>query len=313
MDRSGLDVFFPFYHSVTNQVLPHTVHLYSHRNRAQFEADLDHMLDLFEPIKLSELLKGEVREHRSRPFMVLSFDDGLIQCYDEIRPVLLKKGIPATFFLNNDFIDNKAMFFRFKVSLLLEQLRERKLTEKTGAASILHCSLKELRTRLMSLSYEELGLIDRLAEFWNYSFEDYLSENPVYMSSRHIREMKQEGFEIGSHGFDHPMFSLLPVKECINHIRQSTEDLQIRFGMDYRYFAFPFTDFGIRDEVLDELFRSGIIDAGFGSAGLKEDKWENYFQRVPMEFKGLAAKNILRGELNRRRVRRMMGKNMTAR
>lgn len=311
--RTGLDVIFPFYHAVSDRILPHAMHLYSVRSTVQFEKDLDYLLENFQPVKMSDFLEGERHENARKASMVLSFDDGLIQCYEQIRPILLRKGIPATFFLNNAFIDNLDMFFRFRVSLLLEMLHKKGAAEKEAAAAVLQCHTKGLGKRLLNVGFSERKLTERIAELWDYNFDDYLSENPVYLSSSHIHEMKEDGFEFGSHGIDHPLFSLLSARESVDHIRNSIEDLQSRFGLDYKYFSFPFTDFGVPDETIEELFSKGVIDAGFGTAGLKEDKWPGYFQRVPMEFKGLDAKRVLRGELNRRRARRMMGNNSTAR
>ncbi len=311
--RSGLEVILPFYHAVSNQELPHTLHLYTPRSIAQFERDLDYLLRFFEPVNMSDFLKGSVSNDLRKPAMVLSLDDGLIQCYQEIMPILIRKGIPATFFLNNDFIDNKGLFYRFKVSLLLEQLSKKSVAERKKAAEFLNCGEPELRESLLNISYLERDITERVAKLWSFSFEEYLSVNPVYLSTQHIVEMKAKGFEFGAHGFDHPQFSLIPAKESLQHIRQSMEDLQIRFNLDYKYFAFPFTDFGVKDDTIDDLFRLGIIDAGFGTAGIKEDRWKNYFQRVPMEMGALDAKKVLRGELKRRILRRMLGNNRTAR
>lgn len=311
--RTGLEVFFPFFHAVSNQVLPHIRQLYSTRNTAEFESDLDYLLKYFEPVKMSEFLAGGRGKETRKPPMVLSFDDGLIQCHQEILPVLLRKGIPATFFLNNHFIDNKDLFFRYKVSLLMELLPGKSEAEKKQASRILQCPLPDIGSRLLGLSYLERELADRLSNQWSYSFEAYMSAHPVYLSSHHIVDMVEKGFEMGSHGLDHPQFSLLPAGESLDHIRQSLEDLQLRFGLDYKYFSFPFTDFGVQDETIKELFRRNIIEAGFGTAGLKEDMGPYYFQRVPMEFRGLDAKQILRGELKRRRVRKLAGKNRVSR
>jgi peptidoglycan/xylan/chitin deacetylase (PgdA/CDA1 family) len=311
--RSGLKAFFPFYHAVSNHALPHTKYLYAIRNTARFEADLEYLLRFFEPLSMGEYLEGKGDKNHHKPWMMMSFDDGLIQCYQEIMPILLRKGIPATFFLNNDFIDNKGLFFRFKISLLLEQLPDTSEAEKVEAAGILQCRVGELEGELRALGYPDDHLCDRIARCWNFGFRDYLTEHPVYLSTRHIREMIGQGFEFGSHGFDHPRFSGLSPRDAINHIRQSTEDLQVRFGLDYRYFAFPFTDHGVHDTTIGELFSSGIIDAGFGTAGLKEDPWPRYFQRVPMEFRDLDARLILKGELNRRLSRRILRNNRVKR
>jgi peptidoglycan/xylan/chitin deacetylase (PgdA/CDA1 family) len=311
--RSGLKVIFPFYHAVSNGSLPHTLHLYKSRSLAQFENDLDYLGKYFTPVKMSDFLEEGFPKDRKKPPLVLSFDDGLVQCYGELMPVLLKKGIPATFFLNNDFIDNKGLFFRFKVSLLLEHMSGMSAAELKLASDLLQCSVSDLRKRVFGINYPERDLTEQVAKLWSYSYSDYLSSNPVYLSTGQINEMIGKGFEFGAHGFDHPHFASIPAKESIEHIRQSLEDLQIRFKLDYRYFAFPFSDSGVKDNTIEDLFKQDIIDAGFGTAGLKDDRWKNYYQRVPMELGNLDALRVLRGELIRRSLRLRFGKNTTAR
>lgn len=311
--KSGLKVLFPFYHAASDRQLPHLKHLYAIPGVAQFRKDLDYLLQYFQPVKMSEYLDGRLLPDPARPPMVLSFDDGLIQCYDEVMPLLLEKGVPATFFLNNAFIDNKAMFFRFKVSLLMEQLPHCTPGQKKKGAEILHCDVREIRSRLIRISYVEREITDQLAAAWDLSFDDYLDREPVYLTSIHIRKMLEEGFEIGSHGIDHPMFSLLKRKHTIDHINASVQGLRKMYGLEYNYFAFPFTDSGVEDSTIEHLFREQIIDAGFGTAGLKDDRWPQYFQRVPMEMLGSDARTTLRGELNRRRVRALLGRNHTQR
>lgn len=303
----------PFYHAVSDETLPHLTHLYQLKNKKQFIEDLDYLLQHFMPVKLSEYLDGAFLTGSKKPPMVLSFDDGLIQCYSEIIPVLIRKGVPATFFLNNAFIDNRSMFYRFKVSLLIEALEGVSESQLKKASDLLHCDQKGIKKRLLTVSYVEREITDQVAEVFDLSFKDYLSEKPVYLGSMHIRKMQAEGFEFGSHGIDHPMFSLLKKKTTIDHIHASVADLAKRYNLKYRYFAFPFTDNGVEDDTINQLFRKGIIDAGFGTAGLKDDKWPRYFQRVPMELLDKDAQATLRGEINRWHIRKLTGKNMTKR
>lgn len=311
--KSKLDVIFPFYHAVSDRELPHLKHLYPIRTVNQFKQDLDYMLEYFQPVKMSEYLSGHVPVDPNRPPMVLSFDDGLIQCYDDVMPILISKGVPATFFLNNAFIDNMSMFFRFKVSLLLEELRKITPEKKYRAAQLLHCDVKEIRSRLLSVNYVEREITDQVADSWGFSFSDYMTKEPIYLTSIHIKKMLNEGFEFGSHGIDHPLFALLKRKVTIDHIRSSVEGLRKKYGLDHKYFAFPFTDSGVEDGTIEHLFRNHIIDAGFGTAGLKDDKWPKYFQRVPMELLDKDARTTLRGEINRRRMRKLAGSNFTRR
>lgn len=311
--KSGVGVFFPFYHAVSDRELPHLKHLYALRTIKQFERDLDYMLKYFQPVKMSEYLEGKMLVDPNRPPMVLSFDDGLLQCYEAVMPILIRRGVPATFFVNNAFIDNRSMFFRFKASLLVEHLQEANDAQKKRAANLLHCEVGEIRSRLLGVSYVEREITDQVAEVFDYSFSEYMRTEPVYLTSMHINKMLVEGFEFGSHGIDHPLFALLKRKTTIDHIQASVEDLKKRYNLDYRYFAFPFTDSGVQDATIAHLFRHKIIDAGFGTAGLKDDKWPRYFQRVPMEMLDKDARTTLRGEINRRRIRRLTGKNTTKR
>ena len=73
----------------------------------------------YRTLTLDELLNGEVRDK----CVVLTFDDGHLEMFEVVAPILSKRGISATFFLNTGFLDNKDMFFRHKASLLIGHLK----------------------------------------------------------------------------------------------------------------------------------------------------------------------------------------------
>lgn len=105
----------PFYHIISDEIPPHIQHLYKHRTKTAFIQDLDFFLKYYEAISLSDLLSSNFP--KKKPYFFLSFDDGLRQVYEEAMPILLAKGIPATIFLNTDFIDNQGLMYRYKESL----------------------------------------------------------------------------------------------------------------------------------------------------------------------------------------------------
>jgi peptidoglycan/xylan/chitin deacetylase (PgdA/CDA1 family) len=306
-------VVFPLYHAVSDVSLPHLSRLYSIRTTRGFERDLDFLLQHFEPVSMKQVLETSPAEAGLRPRMVLSFDDGLVQCHQTIMPLLQRKGVPAIFFLNNDFIDNRDLFYRYRVSLLLERMPRLSVAEQEKAAELMHCRRSDLRAAVRNICYLEREMTGRLAQLWGFSFDDYLRNNPVYMSTSQIRDMTGRGFEVGAHGTDHPQFSRMTPVDALAEIRRSVDDIVQRFRPEYRYFAFPFTDHGVADDTIRQLFDAGIIDAGFGTAGLKEDRWAHYFQRIPMEFGRYTGKKLIKGELLRRDARRLAGKNMVDR
>ena len=125
---TGGNLIMPFYHAVQGeQALPHITRLYTPRSIATFKEDLEFFLKHFEPISLTELIKHVRKgEEPDKPSFFLSFDDGLREVHDLVMPLLLEKGVPATIFLNSDFVDNKELFYRYKLSLLQELLNTKK-------------------------------------------------------------------------------------------------------------------------------------------------------------------------------------------
>ena len=97
-----------------------------------------------------------------RKQMVLSFDDGLVECHQVIAPLLMTKGVPATFFLNNHFIDNRDLFFRYKASLIIDQvISECKTREK--AAEYLAIPEQQVPEAIRMIKFGQQVLLDELA------------------------------------------------------------------------------------------------------------------------------------------------------
>jgi peptidoglycan/xylan/chitin deacetylase (PgdA/CDA1 family) len=85
---------------------------------AEFQKDLDYLLKHFEPIDVETLYHFHINKITpEKPVFHLTFDDGLKEIYEIVAPILLKKGVPATFFINSGFVDNKTLFYRHQHSL----------------------------------------------------------------------------------------------------------------------------------------------------------------------------------------------------
>ena len=284
-------VAFPFYHTVAKQTLAHVSHLYTLRTEVEFENDLDELLHYFEPLSLGDYLEGG-RLQKGKPCMVLSFDDGLAECHDFIAPLLRKKGIPAAFFLNNHFIDNRGLFYRYKASLLIDRMKSEAKAMKT-VADYLHIPEKRAVESILLIGQDQVSLLDALVKEVQIDVTGYQQEHPVYMSSKQIMDLVDWGFEIGGHSPAHADFSSLEAREIFAQVRSSVEDLQARFQVKTRYFSFPYTSAGIPTEVIHRLLDEGVAEVLLGTAGLKQTGKAAYIQRIPMEeFDGPARKAL---------------------
>jgi peptidoglycan/xylan/chitin deacetylase (PgdA/CDA1 family) len=291
---SGQRTIFPFYHVVSNLQLPHIKHLYDYRNETEFVNDLEAMLRIFEPISIEDFLAlDQVKGGKHR--MVLSFDDGLAECSQFIAPLLKRKGIPAIFFLNNDFIDNRGLFFRYKASILIEHiLKDRLLLIK--AAKYLEIPEEKVKDAITMINYNQVPLLDALSFHLEIDFAVYMRDQPVYMTTEQVKHLVKLGFHLGAHSSDHSEFFRMEEKMMVAEVSKSMTDIMERFGMKFACFAFPFTSAGVPVRIIDEILEEGIADVVFGTAGLKRTGKRDFIQRIPMESNRLSANRLLKAE-----------------
>ena len=258
---SGQRVILPFYHVVSDIEKPHYKNLYPIKSVSEFEEDLDFLLKYFKPISLSELIELVESGKKSKEKVFhLTFDDGLSELYNVVAPILKEKNIPATFFINTDFLDNKAMFYRFKASLLTEEF----------AAN-----------GMLDLPYGQENDIDVLAETLEYDFDEYLKQEQPYLTSEQIKELISQGFTFGGHSLNHPLYSKINIEEQLNQTLESVNNLTNQFNLTYKVFSFPFTDDGVGQEFYKKV--NSQLDLTFGTAGIKNDFSNKNLQRIGME------------------------------
>lgn len=285
---TGQKVIFPFYHIVSDDAPIHIKNLYRAKSQKEFIEDLDFLLQYYEPMDLSDVKSFLNQDkNRTKPGFYLSFDDGLSEMYHVVRPILLRKGIPAAFFCNTGFIDNKDMFFRYKISILIEEILKLQPSAVKNLEALLQT--QDIKSYLLSLKYGDINTINSMANILNIRFDDYLNENHPYMATSQLAEMKNDGFDIGAHSIDHPLYADLDEKDQLLQTEESLDIIQKLFSKDDRIFAFPFTDFGVKASFFDRV----SADIIFGTAGIKKDIDSHVLHRIPMEESRKTASQII--------------------
>ena len=292
-------VFQPFYHVVSDKKLPHILN-YNYRNVAQFEKELDFYLKYFKPVSLSELL---TEKKSGEKIFHLSFDDGLKECSEIIAPILLKKGIPATFFVNPGFVDNQRLFHKYKASLILGKLNQ---SRDLKTEHILKAHDLQGEQILKATIFQD-KVLDEVAVLLGIDFDEFLAKQKPYLTSEQLIKLKNQGFSIGTHSFHHPEFWKISGEEQLNEIKNSMDWLHKKINPEIKAFSFPFTDSGVSLKVLEKLKNDNICDVTFGTAGIKYDQLNYHFQRYPVEKPGDFEQN-LKGELVYSVLRKLIGK-----
>ena len=310
---SGKKLILPFYHSVSNSSLPHISPLYRHKSVTQFEADLDFIMKYFTPVSLEDVYsfsKGE--KQFSSPSFHLTFDDGLREVYSEVFPILQKKGIPATVFVNPDFVGNKALFFRYKAALLIDELKNLSINELPVFPFDSSIKTKERWVDwILATHYHQSEQLDQLAILLNIDFDKFLTETKPYLNLEELKILSQNGIEIGAHSMNHPLYRLISVEEQIRQTTESVAWVSQYFQPKTLAFSFPFTDDGVKNEFFRNLDSNpNKPDLIFGTAGLNIEKRPDHLHRIAMETEIGNAENILNTALLKNSVKKTVGKNL---
>lgn len=208
--------------------------------------------------------------------------DGLSECAGVITPVLLKKGIPATFFINSGFTDNKKLFHRYKASLILSKL----IAEPNSEAESFLRSQDLNQDNILQTNIAQVEILNETADLLGINFTEFLKNKNPYLTSKHTLKLKNKGFSIGAHSENHPEFWKISEEEQLNEIKQSTNWVNEEFNPRIKTFSFPFTDSGVSLNLLHKLYSEGICDLTFRTAGLKYNECKMHLQRYPAEKEG---------------------------
>ena len=307
------NLIIPYYHVVSDGEVLHVKHLYMYKNSKQFKDDVDFLLKNYSPISLFDLL-ANVKNSFSLPkkALLLTFDDGFREINDVVAPILLEKGIPATFFINSAFIDNKKLCYQHKASVLIENFQKTGFSsvEKKVTEILLNNNVEsnDVISGLLSINYQKKDLLEQIARLIDVDFNDYLSRNEPYLTSNQIDKLIKDGFTIGAHSIDHPLYASLPMEDQLYQTIESVKVIKERFCLDYGAFAFPHSDNNVSKRFFVELYNSGLVDVSFGTSGMLIDSFPNNLQRFSMEKPLLPAKRILALQYTRKLFKLLTGR-----
>ena len=269
------------YHLASDLDLPHVRHLYGYKSPEQFEADLVFIKGTYRVASYEDLVSGRPMPKNA---VVLSFDDGLAECYTVARPLLLKHGLPCTFFVSPPHLDNRRMFFFNKASLLLGSLTEMAEAERLrrlGAMSDLvgrrfldlPSFARWLTTWLRTIRVEDEKTLDRLCGLAAVDTERYLALRQPYMTTAQVRTLAADGFTIGGHALRHVALGAFPDTTIITEVVESCRVAARLSGATRVPFAFPYDANGVDRALLARLHEEEPwIDLFYDSGEMLPDR-----------------------------------------
>lgn len=233
---------------------------YYHFDKKQFEEIVKKLVATKKIIGLRDLKKlQDKKEIIDDNYVMLTFDDGTIDHYRYVYPILKKYSVSGVFFVCSNVIHknilNVQLIHQILSKLSIDEMYievqkyifENNLKFKIDdIVNINVCNWKEtyIKKLIQTILPEEhrKNILDQLIREYNISsdFSDY------YMSIENMLEMKKNNMEFGCHTSKHNRLSYLSKYEQINEIRENMDILhknKIITKKDILSIAYPFGDY----------------------------------------------------------------------
>ena len=258
----------------------------------EFRVQLDFLLSQYHPVTVDELLAA-LNEKRGLPdrALMLTFDDGFIDHYIHVFPILDAKGVQGVFFPPTKAIEDKAALDVHKIHHILSRVQNHETLVKEifqtldELRQVFHLESNETYFQKLAVANrfdpKEIIFVKRLLQVElplearrqvvQKLFERYLDvdekvfASELYMTCDQLETMVRHGHVIGGHGYEHVWLNALEPADLEREIGK-TGDFLARIGMDAkkknRVFSYPYG--GHSDLVIQKLKDAGY-QAAFGT------------------------------------------------
>jgi peptidoglycan/xylan/chitin deacetylase (PgdA/CDA1 family) len=287
------------YHMVSDEDLPH-FQLFNYKSAGQFETDVTFARER----TLTYRMLVQHRLHNApipRNSVLFTFDDGFAECFEVIRPILIKHGVDGVFFVTTDFLDDESMFLECTISRCINTVRNLS-DEEVGAllraagidAAALEADtlrfqrsmhrIAALRFRtdghpargtlyqwLLGFGTDDVAQLERACALLGVAAGGD-SEHNIFMSRAQVRQLAADGFTIGAHGLNHRPLEYRTRDDIEHEIVASCEAVRAITGQARVPFAFPHSGLQIDREIIaDILARNPLVELIFDSGCLRRD------------------------------------------
>lgn len=267
-----------------------------------FKEQIDYILKYYKVIRMEELIEA-IKNNEELPdnSLLLTFDDGYIDHFEFVFPILDELGIQGSFFPPVKAIQEHEVLDVNKIHFILASVKE-----KSKIISDIYSFMDKYRDEYSlekneyyenKLSAEECRFdtkevifIKRMLQrelpeklrgsIINSLFKKYVSKNErsfsqeLYMDIDQLKCMKRKGMYIGSHGYNHDWLNKLSKEQQKKEIELSIAFLN-KIGYNDLNFAFSYPFGAYNDSLLLGLEENGYkigLTTEVGIADLNKNK-----------------------------------------
>jgi peptidoglycan/xylan/chitin deacetylase (PgdA/CDA1 family) len=199
----------------------------------------------FNVISPSEAIKFKSKPFDDR-YAIITFDDGYIDNYEIAYPILRELELPAIFFLSTSYVGRNIIPWWDEIAWMLRNTVKKKINVEgiwvelpENRDKILPASRKVLRFVKDNMELSIDAKINILREQTECDINE-LGEKPfLFVNWNQVREMLENGMEIGAHTHTHQILSMLDEQTQLHEIAKSKSVLESELGTEINIFSYP--------------------------------------------------------------------------
>jgi peptidoglycan/xylan/chitin deacetylase (PgdA/CDA1 family) len=263
-------VILMYHHVIDGNVRCIEKNACTHRYIDDFHDEIKLLSKWYEVISIDELMDClDSEENIEKPKVVVTFDDGYRDNYNNAFPILKKYNVPASIYLVSGVIDTEKELWLERIETLLIHTSKVSIDnmDLLDAESVDISTLakkKDINIRLSRI-LKRMEVESREAavkSLEKYLLPDgYLQPSRKMLSWQEVREMMEHDVTIGAHTVSHPILSQISSADAESEISNSKTQIEKRIGQRVGHFALP--NGGMKDFSPDVIRH--IQNAGFSS------------------------------------------------
>ena len=210
-----------------------------------FRAQMELLAREFRPISLDEAIKlmrsGDGLPRRS---VVVTFDDGYADNYEFAMPVLNQAGVPATFYVTVDCVENKRLPWPSRLRFAFRNTKLSAWSDSHGKNWPLNLPA-EREDAFLSSCDACCQLSGTAQEEFVVRVEQELDakipcqQNSLMLGYEQLRALRRHGHIVGSHTMTHPNMAYLKAEDAVRELTESKRRLELNLETPIRHFSYP--------------------------------------------------------------------------
>lgn len=270
------------YHYVrpTDDEQPHLFYL----NLEDFERQLDYFEQHFGFVSQAQWFGALENSQQIPDGVILTFDDGLIDHYRYVYPLLKARGLWGVFYVSSATLQAAQLLSVHRVHYLLGRFGGTKVMDALEALVDESMFIEGFYDQLKAVPYAMQSMDEhslRVKKMVNYAFRPELKDQVLgklfqelvgdeaaiakdfYMSREQIQEMSRDGFLFGAHGESHNLLTKFTSKVLTREVAGSVQAVNAVLDIPSNTFCYPYGGpDSWNDQVLGEL-DANCIQFGF--------------------------------------------------